>query len=282
MMIAELHSVLRRLVYERGQIAPDEVALTFERPSRVWYDTLTRPTLNFFLYGIEENSDFRNARGQVTRTGKTATVSGPTYRIDVNYMISAFSTIAADEHALIWRTLALLLRHPALPQELLSERLRAFELSILTRLPRLDDDFDFWKAVELEPRPCLRYTVVLPLDPHQVLDVPLVLTRTTRMVRPTPEDEAAGKGMQRGHGIELAASLRIGGQVLDQQGRPVVGAQLTIEGRALAPVHTNEEGRFTLGPLQPGQLTLRVTLPDAEERLVPLIIPSERYDIVID
>ncbi|RRR73457.1 MAG: carboxypeptidase regulatory-like domain-containing protein, partial [Candidatus Viridilinea halotolerans] len=89
-------------------------------------------------------------------------------------------------------------------------------------------------------------------------------------------------GMMRDRAIEIAASLRIGGRLTNREGRPLAGVPITIEGRALAPAHTDGEGRFSLGPLQPGQLTLRVALPDAEDRLVPLTIPSEHYDIVVD
>jgi hypothetical protein len=284
-MLPTLHTTLRRLLYERGKIDPDEVAVRFARPTRQWLDALTMPTLNLFLYAVEENPDFRNQRPQVKRIGNSATTSFPPARVDLHYMVAAFSSMPEDEHELIWRVLAVLLRHPALPAELLDETVRALDVTLLTRITRLGEGagaLEFWQALEIPPRPCLLYSVTAPLDLDLAVIAPLVLTRNTRFTRRSPEDEAAARGIMRDRTIEVASSLRIGGVLRDAQGAPLAGLTLSIEGRALPPIITSAEGRFTLGPLQPGPLTLRVTRPGAEDRLVPLVIPSESYDVVID
>lgn len=284
-MLTSLHTSLRRLLFERGKIDPDEVAVRFARPTRAWLDALTVPTLNLFLYAVEENPDFRNQRPQVKRTGNSATTSFPPARVDLHYLVAAFSSLPEDEYELIWRTLAVLLRHPTLPAELLDETVRAQDVSLLTRITRLGEGagaLEFWQALEVPPRPCLLYSVTAPLDLELSVIAPLVLTRSTRFTRRAPEDEAAARGIMYDRTIEVASSLRIGGVLSDAQGAPLAGVTLSIEGRALAPVITSAEGRFTLGPLQPGSLMLRVTRPGVEDRLAPLVIPSESYDIVID
>lgn len=273
------------MIYERGKIAPGQVDLRFDRPTRQWADALTAPTLNFFLYEVEENPDFRNMRPRVVKSGTTATTTMPPARIDLRYIVAAFSSNIADEQQLLWRTLAVLLKYPALPSELLGEEVRALDVSLLTKLTRNGEGqpaLDLWSAFDVPPRPALIYTVTAPLDPEVVIETPLVLTGTTRFLRTSPEDEAASRGFTRDHAVEIAASVHIGGVVRDRQGAPLAGVGVAIEGRAMDPIITNQEGRFVLGTQRPGSLALRVSRPGAEPVLVSLVIPSETYDVVVD
>jgi hypothetical protein len=284
-MLTSLHTTIRRLLYERGKIDPDEVDVRFQRPTRQWADALTLPTVNMFLYEVEENPDFRNMRPKVVRTGNLATTHMPPARIDLRYIIAAFSSAIEDEYTLLWRTLAVLLKYPALPPDLLGDDMRALDVSLLTKITRLGEgppSLDIWQAFEVPPRPALLYTVTTPLDLETAVEAPMVFTRTTRFVRSSPEDEAAGIGMMRDRAIEVAASVQVGGVVRDRQGTPVAGVAVMVEGRAMDPVLTTQEGRFTLGTRQPGPLVLRVSRPGAKPTLVSLVIPSETYDVVVD
>jgi hypothetical protein len=284
-MIATLHTSIRRMLYERGKIDPGQVDVRFDRPTRAWADALTMPTLNLFLYEIEENPDFRNMRPKVVRSAGTASTHLAPARIDLRYIVAAFSSNIEDEQLLLWRTLAVLLRYPALPGELLADEVRALDISLLTKITRLGEgqpSLDTWQAFEVPPRPALLYTVTAPLDPEVVIEAPLVLTGTTRFVRSSPADEAAGIGITRDRAIVVAASIHVGGVVRDRQGSPVAGVAVSIEGRAMDPVITNQEGRFILGSQQPGPLVLRVLRPGAEAKQVALVIPAETYDVVVD
>jgi hypothetical protein len=284
-MITTLHTTMRRMLYERGRIDPDQVDVRFDRPTRQWADALTAPTVNLFLYEVEENPDFRNLRPKVVRSATSASTHLAPARIDLRYIVSAFSSAIEDEQLLIWRTLAVLLRYPALPTELLADEVRALDVSLLTKITRLGEgqpSLDIWQAFEVPPRPALLYTVTAPLDPEVTIEAPLVLTRTTRFTRSSPEDEAAGIGITRDRAIVVAASVQVGGVVRDRQGNLLAGVAVAIEGRAMDPVITNHEGRFTLGSRQPGQLVLRVSRPGAKPRLVSLVIPSDTYDVVVD
>lgn len=284
-MLSSLHTTLRRMIYERGKIDPDQVDVRFDRPTRQWVDALTVPTVNLFLYEVEENPDFRNARPRVVRSGTTALTHMPLMRIDLRYIVAAFSSAIADEQLLLWRTLAVLLKHTALPTELLAEEVRTLDVSLLTKLARANEgssSLAIWQAFDVPPRPALIYTVTTPLDPEVVIEAPMVFTGITRLVRSSPEDEAAGLGMIRDRAIVVAAAVHIGGVVRDRQGVPVVGAAVSIEGRAMYPIMTNQEGRFILGSQQPGQLVLRVVRPGGEPTLVSLDVPAETYDIIVD
>lgn len=284
-MITTLHTTLRRMLYERGKIDPAEVDVRFERPTRQWVDALTMPTINFFLHEIEENPELRSMRPKVVRSATSATTHAPPLRIDLRFIVAAFSSAVADEQLLIWRALAVLLMHPALPADMLADEVRALDISLLTKITRMGEgqpSLDIWQAFEVPPRPALLYTVTAPLDPEIAIEAPLVLTRTTRILRRSPEEEAAAAGITRDRALVVAASVAVGGVVRDRSGAPVSGAAVSIEGRAHEPVLTNDEGRFVLGTQQPGQLTLRVLRPGGRPQLATLTIPSETYDVVVE
>jgi hypothetical protein len=111
---------------------------------------------------------------------------------------------------------------------------------------------------------------------------PLVLNRSIRFTRPTPAAERAELGLSAEHTPSFDAMLRIGGVIRNQQGQPIHGAALAVEGSAAKEVLTDEEGRFTLRVQRDGSLRLRITDPGGTFRLVGLEIPSASYDVVLD
>src|SRR5579859_7156919 len=108
-MIAELHTSIQRLLYEQGRIPADEVEVTFEMPTREWVDSRMRPTINLFLFELTENTELRKTGMQSTHSNGRTVMRMPPRRFDLRYMLSVFTTIASDEHLLIWRALGTLL-----------------------------------------------------------------------------------------------------------------------------------------------------------------------------
>src|SRR5215211_561391 len=165
-MLPDIHSSIQRVLYEHGQIDPDEVDVRFERPSRQWAESLILPTINLFLFDIVENTDRRNGAPQIGRANQQAQIRVPARRFDLRYMVGVFTTLMEDETTLLWRTLATLLRHNPLPDELLSEELRALDLPLHTQIGQPENGakpHELLGALELPPRPALVYTVVAPL-----------------------------------------------------------------------------------------------------------------------
>lgn len=52
---------------------------------------------------------------------------------------------------------------------------------------------------------------------------------------------------------------RITGVLLDTEGRPLPGSQISVPGREVTPVDTDAEGRFTLERVRPGSVSLQAT-----------------------
>jgi len=171
------------LLYQAGHIDPDAVDIVFEAPARAWIASLTRPTLDFFLYDLEENTERRQTAVQTSRGNGHGVHRLPPRRLDLHYMVSALTADVGDEHLLLWRTLVTLMQHPTIPAELLPAEIRALELPVLTAVDKPKDSaraLDIWSAFDTAPRPALLCTVTVPVDLDIELTSPLVLSRTVR------------------------------------------------------------------------------------------------------
>lgn len=199
-MLPHLHTPIESLLRGRGGLPP-EVAVECAVPTAEWRGELLGPTICLYMFDMSENAEFRNAGAQTTRANGVATTRMAPRRVDLRYLICAFAGDALDEQALIWRALAVLLSHPTLPPELLPAEVGELGLAVQTRVGPYQDaprPLDLWGALELPPRPALLYTVTMPLDLKQALEAPLVLSRTLRRLRPSPDDERLGLGVRPG------------------------------------------------------------------------------------
>jgi hypothetical protein len=182
-MLHEVHSALQRLLYERGQISAREVDIQFERPTRERIDKLTRPTINLFLFDLQENTELRQNDFHTRSSNRRAERYLPPRYFDLRYMVSILTSAIEDEHLLLWRVLTTLVRHPRFPPELLSEELRTPDHILTSRVSQEDDGerlSNVWNALGVPPRPALSYILTVPVDMDQIVEAPLVLSRTVR------------------------------------------------------------------------------------------------------
>ena len=282
-MLLELHNILQQFIYERGNISPREVDITFEAPTQERIDKLIRPEVNLFLFDLQENTDLRQSDFERTRgnNGRAERRMVPR-RFDLRYMVSALTTNVEDEHQLLWRVLLTLIRHQRIPRELLPEELRALEPPLTTRVGQAGEGqqlSSLWTALSVPPRPALFYIVTVPVDMNLVIEAPLVLTRTARYTR-TQAGEIPEIGIQ------------IGGVVRGEGGEALANVHVALEGRAVSGSETNEEGRFVLAGVPSGTVKLRVTRLDGAQKIVTVEVPPPRpealssdehpYDIVLE
>ena len=269
-MLTDFHGTLRGLLYDRGLIDRADVDIAFDAPARPWIGGRTRPTLNFFLYDIEENTDLRNTGMQTARGNGVAVHRMPPRRFDLRFMVSAITNEIDDEHLLLWRALVTLMKYPTIPTELLPDVVRGYELPVATKVTKPNDSprpLDIWSALEAPPRPALLYVMTVPVDLEVMLEAPLVLTRTARYTR-----NGGGPADQ---------GVHIGGVVRDRQGRPLVGARVAAAGRSFEAT-TSAEGEFVLPDVGSGPVTLRVSPDGGPEKQVTFEVPSDQYEIVVD
>jgi Pvc16 N-terminal domain/Carboxypeptidase regulatory-like domain len=278
-MLTELHGALQRLIWEYGRISPDEVDISFEAPTRERLDRLVRPTVSLFLFDMVENTEMRQSSFPVTRTSEFAERRMPPRRMDLRYLVSALTSEIEDEHRLLWRVLAILMKHSQLPDALLPEELRG-EYPLTARTNPTDEGrrlMDVWSGLGVPPRPAIYYVVTAPLDLDVTVRSPLVLTRTVRYRR-----LAAGADAGAGEQETSDAINGIGSVVRSKGGEPVGGVSIAVEGSGREAVMTNAAGEYLLPEVPEGAVRLRVTPPGGKARMVTMTVPSASYEITLD
>jgi hypothetical protein len=272
-MLNVIHQALETLLRVRGQIDSLDVDVSFDVPTEDRIASLGRPTVDLFLFDVGENTDKRETNPQLNINGGRAERRMPPRRIDLWYMVSVLTTDVGDEHVLLWRVLATLLKYEQFPPEVLPDALQSLPVPMTGRLANADETrnlVDIWSALGTSPRPALCYVLTAPLDLALSIDGPLVLTRTARY-------RQIGSGaVQSGRPV-----VHIGGIVRDASGRPLPAVRVLASGSALGAV-TDIEGRYALRGLPEGRVTLHIARDGGSTRKVQVEIPSESYDIVLD
>jgi hypothetical protein len=271
-MLAENHRALEQLLRELGMV-PAEVEICYEMPTREWVDSRTRPTINLFLFDIKENRQKRETNLQTTRGSGRAERRLPPRRIDLYYMVNVFATERQDEHELLWRVLATLLKYHELPGEVLPDSLRHLAPTLTARF---DDEAEgsrmlqLWNALGTPPHPALCYVVTAPLDLDIALDVPLVLTRTARY-RSLAAD-----------GTVHATRIQIGGVVRDRNGNPLAEVGVRLADSAAEGSVTGADGQFVLRGVPSGTVKLNLVDKGRVARQVEVTVPADSYELVLD
>lgn len=273
-MLAEIHEGLKKMVFEQGKLNPRDVDVEFETPSREWIGGLSRPTVNFFLFELQENLTLRQITPEVTRSeGIHGSRRLPPRRFELHYQVTAISSDTRDQHEILWRVMVTLLRHHQLPEGYVPAWARRPDMTLLTRVGQPDDNprlRELWVALGLPPRPAVLYALTVPVDLEIAFDAPLVLTRTARYAPLSGSEQEW-----------LEAPYRIGGRVLDRRGEPLEGVMVWREDSATAGEVTDCEGCFVLAGIPPGELRLRVARVGQGPRRFVLQVPSDRYEIVL-
>jgi len=189
-MLPDLHAALTQLLHVKGQIPAEDVDVRFDAPRHAWVSSLTRPTLDLFLFDVRENTELRQSNLQSNRGNGTATYRVPPRRFDLRYMVTALTTVPEDEHILLWRTLVTLLKYAELPVDVIPASLRDLDPPLVAQIKKPEDSgelTDIWSGLEENPRPALLYVVTVPVDLDLTISAPLVLTRTelSRYLRAT-------------------------------------------------------------------------------------------------
>ncbi len=264
-MLPDLDETLRQLLTRDLPIANGEVEVSFDQPKRDWAAGRVKPTVNLYLYDLLENAELRRSDWVVERNGNgQATKRQPPKRVDATYMVTTWAGAVEDEHRLLWRVLAVLLRHGELPRDLLHGELANAKEPLTTTVLGHDDvpnPGDLWTALGNDLRPALHYRVVLPLDVAQRFVGPLVTTKVVRVQ----------EGLEQGRG-PFEEILQVAGTVCDDQGRPVAGAEVAVKDSALRAT-TDAAGRYTFPNLEPGSYTFIVTAPGRKAREQKVVVP---------
>jgi hypothetical protein len=239
-------------------------------PDREWASSLSRPTVNLYLYDIHENSELREYDWTVERNqDNTSTRTRAPVRVSLSYLITVWTTAIEDEHRLLTYVLTALFRNQSIPPDLLQGELAGKDYLLFTEVAQPDgvlkNPADFWGALDNHLKPSITYVVTIPLDLDVAFTAPIVSTRVlaVRDEKKEPEERIEIKGR------------------VHRKGKPeldMAGVTLLIKetGRT---AKTDEQGRYFFRKLSPGSYTLLVQSPDQKEQELALNIPSRSYDI---
>lgn len=193
-MLSSLDETIKQLIIKKGAVDTGAIDISFEMPDREWSVSLSKPTINLYLYDIRENHKLRGTEFSVTRDQNgNATRKKNASRIDISYLVTVWTNDIADEHRLLWHVLATLFRYQELPEDILSEQLGENRYPIISTCAQpdglLNSPADFWSALDNEIKPSINYVVTLPLDTDTAFTAPMVRTRMLKFKLPDSDTE---------------------------------------------------------------------------------------------
>lgn len=177
-MIQDVDATLKELLVRKVPLDPAAIDVRFEVPNKEWSATVTRPTVNLFLYDVRENLELRSNERFLARRedNRSATESRAPVRMDLCYMITAWTADVADEHQLLGRVLTALLRFPVVPSDVLKGTLTAQPLPMrgwIAQPERTPNAWDFWGNVEHRMKASLNFVLTVAFQPFAEGDVEL-------------------------------------------------------------------------------------------------------------
>jgi len=272
-MFSDLDETIKAILVQAGGLDPTQIDVSFEIPNREWSGGIAKPTLNCYLFDIRENRELRQSGMQVERNGTNGAPARrrAPLRLDLTYLITAWTRAVEDEHRLLWHALRTLMRFATLPEQHLQGALKDHELPLHAKLAQADGVLkspgEFWTALENHLKPSLSYTITIAVDRDtQPAGVP-VLT--------------AFVGLRQ---LEVAGApsndVRLGGVARNQAGAPIADAEVFVEGQG-RPTLTDTAGRFTLRVPSAGAYTLVARVGTTVARR-EVNVPAPDYTLTLE
>jgi len=271
-MISGLDETIKQLLIQKGEIDPSEIDITFEAPDREWSASISKPTINIYLYDIRENHKLRSTEWAITKDGNgNATKTKNPNRIDISYMITVWTSDVMDEHRLLWHVLFTLFRYHRFPEELLPEELRRTDYPVKASAAQPDGLFnnpaDFWSALDNEIKPSIYYVITVPMDSDMAFTAPVVKTKVLDVRPPDTESESL---------VQVTGMVHEAG---DPAGG-IAGAMVIVK-EAGRTATTDSTGQYSFSKLTAGKYTFRVLAPDREAVETLITVPGRTYDLEI-
>ncbi|GAA4923706.1 DUF4255 domain-containing protein [Actinoplanes utahensis] len=172
-MIDEVDAALMALLSEETLPGTD-VQVAFDAPTKEWTARRTAPTVNLFLYDIQEDVSLRQEGSAAEYDDDGAVVAehaAPRW-FSLSYLVTAWTNRPQDEHRILSVLLAGLVRHDVLPPARLTGTLAGLGLPVAMSIavpPARDRGLaDIWTAVGGNLKPSLDLVVVAPLASGRV------------------------------------------------------------------------------------------------------------------
>lgn len=182
-MIHDVDDTLRELLVRTVPIDPTAIDITFTMPGKDWAAAITKPTVNLFLYDIRENAELRSSERHLARTGATGVETFSPARVDLAYLVSAWTSDVGDEHKLLGDVLRALLSRPVIPQDVLKGAMttQSFPLRAWIAQPeRTPNVWDFWGGLDGRLKAALSYVVTVAVETAAPVEYGLVTEKVLK------------------------------------------------------------------------------------------------------
>src|SRR6476661_1473508 len=105
-MIAEMDETIRQLLLHEGGFDTADVDVSFELPNREWSTGISKPTINCYLFDVRENRDLRQSGMSMVGGGTPQAMRlREPMRVQLTYLITAWTRQVEDEHRLLFQAL---------------------------------------------------------------------------------------------------------------------------------------------------------------------------------
>jgi hypothetical protein len=275
-MFDAIDEAIKTLLIREIPIRQNEIEISFDQPTQDWSARISGPTLNLYLYDIRENRALRGSE-QFSETqlpdGRVEIRRNPV-RIDLHYLITAWTRKEQDQHHLLGLAMMALLRCPFIPEEVCPESLKNHPIPMPIEVARVTDELkswsDFWTTMNNRMRPGLTLTITLLVDPYR----PTIST----MVQ-SSEVKFQQKGDEPSPKLSSKKYLQVGGEIVSEKYDPST-LSLLWEEKGIAIEIQN--GHFAIPSIEPGVYHLSVRYNDRVLKRHKFTVPlQERLKIEI-
>jgi hypothetical protein len=185
-VIQDVDDTLRELLVQKVPVDTTAVDIKFEMPNKDWSATVTKPTVNLFLYDVRENRELRSNERTVTRTGNAGVETRAPVRVDLSYLISVWTTDVSDEHQLLGKILMTLLQFPLVPPEVLKGTMQSQPLPMqawIAQPERLPNPWEFWGHMDHGMKAALNFVLTAAVSPVPPVTVQLATQTVVNISR---------------------------------------------------------------------------------------------------
>lgn len=280
-MISDVDEALRNLILDSLTVSRQNVDIKYDLPSRDWASRLNRPTINLFLFDIRENLRLRGAEQyrQIPRDDGKVEVRRNPVRIDLRYLLTAWTKDPEDEHLLLSDTLLTLLRNPTIPEKYASDQMNRQQFPVVLDAAVYQPEHgptekatEIWGVIGNDIHAGFIVTVTITVDPYE----PLVFTQVSSIERNLGQTSPDGGRAQVEAGAE---KYNEGFFIRTKKYEPSTLTVVLVEKNIAMTV--DEEYRVKLPTLSAGKYHLDVLYRGKVLKHQAIEIPAKEKTVVI-
>ena len=280
-MISDVDEALRNLILDSLTVSRQNVDIKYDLPSRDWASRLNRPTINLFLFDIRENLRLRGAEQyrQIPRDDGKVEVRRNPVRIDLRYLLTAWTKDPEDEHLLLSDTLLTLLRNPTIPDKYASEQMKKQQFPVILDAAVYQPEHgptekstEIWGVIGNDIHAGFIVTITITVDPYE----PLVFTQVSSIERNLGQTSPEGGRAQVEAGAE---KYNEGFFIRTKKYEPSTLTVVLVEKNI--PLSVDEEYRVKLPTLSAGKYHLDVLYRGKVLKHQAIEIPAKEKTVVL-